>query len=238
MMTSHPEKRPFCVVPVRAVASKKLLESDKAVLMALGYYANRAGVCWPSIRSLADVSGVETQTVQNAIKRLVKAKMIRQLNPNDYNQKEGVWGHSNRYQIMWTEDAPVPKWEEVRDANLLQPKQDRDQIITEGLGVRGACNEQLSIHIRQLAGSWAAATERIAGFRPAQPPPMAALAGLAVSNTHPSELAKATEDLTSHRIKIGLGIPSFQMVIDHLKNISSSQNTAACIGLLSTSDRT
>jgi DNA-binding Lrp family transcriptional regulator len=159
------QKRPFCVVPVRAVADKRLTETDRLVLMALGYYSNRAGVCWPSVASLSEMSGVSPQTVQVAVKRLIKHKIIRQLNPNDYDQKAGQWGHSNRYQVMWAEDAPVPTYEEVLDANLMQPHADRLPVIIEGSGVRGMVADY-DIEARVIAAAFAQAIEETTGSRP------------------------------------------------------------------------
>ena len=159
------QKRPFCVVPVRAINNKQLSDVDRRVLMALGYYANRAGVCWPSVAALAEVAGVEPNTVQAAVKRLIKQKVMRQLLPNDYDQKAGQWGHSNRYQVMWSEDSPVPTYEEVLDANLMQPHADRIQAEIEGSGVRGTATDY-DIEARVIAAAFAQAIEETTGSRP------------------------------------------------------------------------
>lgn len=211
-MKSHSDdKRPFCVVPVRAVSNKTLLETDRRVLMALGYYANRAGVCWPSVRSLCDVAGVEGQAVQAAIKRLVKAKMIRQLQPNDYDQKQGQWGHSNRYQVLWTEDDPLPTWEQIRDANLLQPHDDRDPVITEGSGVRGteADSRQAAIMIR----AFDQAIEATIGVRPTRQPGDEAIAArLAAAGVQPVEIVCLAGRLQREAAASRLGLVSMAQV--------------------------
>jgi len=217
MKSPSEDKRPFCVVPVRAVASKKLLESDRQVLMALGYYANRAGVCWPSVRSLCDVAGVENQTVQNAIKRLIKAKMIRQLNPNDYDQKAGIWGMSNRYQVLWNEDDPVPTWEQVRDANLLQPMEDRDPVSTEGSGVRGT-DADLGQQKRMIA-AYEQAIEAICGVKPpAQPGREEIAARLAADGVEPIAIQQETRRLQLAAVADRRGIVPFSAIAEACTN--------------------
>lgn len=225
-MTSHSdqpgEKRPFCVVPARCIADKRLKETDRRVLMSLGHYANRAGVCWPSVRSVAEIAGVEENTVQSAIKRLVDAGYARQLRPNDYDQKAGRWGHSNRYQILWRGDEPVPTWEQVRDANLLQP--DEDRVKTEGSGVRGTVI-QISNHATQLAAAWAAAVERETGVRPGQMPAVADLAALVEAGIQPGALAAETAVLTRDRAMARLGTPSFPLIAARLLAAYKSQTS-------------
>lgn len=209
------EKRPFCVIPVRAVKDKALTHNVRRTLEALGYYANRAGVCWPSIRSLVDDTGLGANTVQDALKVLAASGYIRQLNPNDYDQKPGKWGHSNRYQILWRGDDPVPTWEQVKDANLLQPIPDQMVSDTEGSGARGTV-VQISNHATQLAAAWAAAIERETGVRPGQMPPVADLAALADAGVPPGALAAETAVLTRDRALARMGPPSFALISKRL----------------------
>ena len=202
------EKRPFCVVPVRCLADKKMKDTDRRVLGALGHFANRAGVCWPSVRTLADVSGVENNTVMASVDRLIDAGYVRQLNPNDYDQKAGKWGHSNRYQLLWRGDEPVPTWEEVRDANLLQPIEDRD-ITTEGSGVRGMVVDH--IDTRKHVEAFRAGVEAAAGWRPAEVAAGPAMA-LAEAGVDPTATRRQAEAMTRALAAERRGVPSFAEV--------------------------
>lgn len=47
--------------------------TDKLVLLALADWANGEGLCWPSIKQLADKSGLAERGLQMAIKRLCEA---------------------------------------------------------------------------------------------------------------------------------------------------------------------
>lgn len=196
-------KRPFCVVPVRAAGSKVLNETDLRVLIALGYHTNRAGVCWPSVRSLADTAGVEPNTVQASIKRLIKHKMVRQLNPNDYDQREGQWGFSNRYQVMWTPDAPVPTYEEILSANLLQPLADRLPVETEGSGARGTA--ETILHSHTLVAAFRQTVERLTGVRPVDVSLPVAL-DLAEAGATVAEIIELTEQIQRRLIADRRGV--------------------------------
>lgn len=208
-MTSHfdvpGEKRPFCVVPVRALADKRMKDPERRVLMALGHYANRAGVCWPSVRTLASIAGVEENTVLACVRRLLEANYIRQLNPNDYDQKPGVWGHSNRYQVLWKGDEPVPTWEEVRDANLLQPYEDRD-ATSKGSGARGTVEENALAGRHRAA--FAAGVEAALGWRIAQVELAPALT-LALAGADPAVTRAETEKMARALAAERRGAPQF-----------------------------
>lgn len=210
MTSRSEEKRPYAVVPVRSLTDKRLKEEDRRVLTALGYYANRAGVCWPSVRTLKADADVGINTVTNSVARLVEAGYVRQLNPNDYDQKAGTWGHSNRYQILWKGDEPVPTWEEIRDANLLQPHDVRDET-TEGSGARGPTDEQRH-HMRRLEAAWQAATEAVNGVRLVTPAPTVELLALALAGVDPVALRSTAEAEIRRRTAARLGFPTFQAI--------------------------
>ena len=214
------EKRPFAVVPVRAVKDRRLKISDLRLLVAIGYYANRAGVCWPSMKTLSGDTGIDPSDIAKMVPGLVTLGYLRQLNPNDYDQKKGVWGHSNRYQLLWRGDEPVPTWEQVKDANLLQPEDVREPI--EGSGARGTV-VQISNHATQLAAAWAAALERETGVRPAQQPPVAELAALADAGVPPGALAAEAATLTRERARARLGPPSFALISQRLLAVYRGQ---------------
>ncbi len=130
-------KRPWSVVPMRAFGDRKLKERELRVLGALSAFANRAGVCYPSMFTLCDLTGYkERQTIHDAIKLLKQSKYVRQLKPKDYQETASGW-KSNRYQVLWDGDEPMPTREEIDSAKPLQLV--RDQIDggheeTGGLG--------------------------------------------------------------------------------------------------------
>jgi len=154
------EKRPFAVLPVRALSDKSMSDTDRRVLGALGYYANRAGVCWPSSESGGAVAGCSDDTFLAACNRLEKASYIRKLNPNNYDQRKGQWGYSQRYQILWTGNDPLPTYEEIKSANLMQPMADRDQ--EEGSGARGVDEDS----VRRISIAYQQAIETVVGVQP------------------------------------------------------------------------
>jgi len=71
-----------------ACTDDRLRSSDRLVLMVLTGFANDDGCCWPSIETLAGLTGHKRDTVIQAVRRLESAGRItvkRQLNkPNVY----------------------------------------------------------------------------------------------------------------------------------------------------------
>lgn len=202
------EKRPFCVVPVRCLVDKKMKDVERRVLSALGHYANRAGVCWPSIRTLSETSGVDEKTVMAAVPRLIAAGYVRPLNPNDYDQKAGKWGHSHRYQVLWRGDEPAPTYEEVRDANLLQPLDVRDPP-PEGSGARGPLIDHANT--RKHVEAFRAGVEAAAGWRPAEVAAGPAIA-LAEAGIDPVATRRQAEAMTRSLAAERRGAPGFAEV--------------------------
>lgn len=141
MMKSHfdENKRPYSVVPMRAFSDKQLKERELRVLGALCAFVNRAGVCWPSMETLCNVSGyAERKSVHEAMKRLKSGKYVRQLHSKDYQKAESGW-KTNRYQVLWDGDEPLPTYEEIHIAKPLQLRSDQDDDHIEEKGsLRGA----------------------------------------------------------------------------------------------------
>jgi len=169
-MTSHSDKRPWAVVAIRAIRDKRLRENDRKVLVALGYYANRAGVCWPSVKTLEETTGLADNTVDRAVTRLIEYGYVRLLTPGMFRQQKGRWGYSKRYQVLWTGREEVPEWEEVLTANALQHPDDAQttQEETHAQGVQRN-NHIVTQLIAAYRKGYAQATGTPAPPVPAQP---------------------------------------------------------------------
>ena len=137
MKSLSEDKRPWSVVPMRAFGDRTLKERELRVLGALSAFANRAGVCWPSMFTLCDVTAYkERQTIHDAIKVLKQKRYIRQLRPKDYQETASGW-KSNRYQVLWDGDEPLPTYEEVDNAKPLQLRTEEDGPDINGQGGLG-----------------------------------------------------------------------------------------------------
>jgi hypothetical protein len=151
MTTSLSEnKRPWSVMPMRAFADRRLKERELRVLGALSAFTNRAGVCWPSMVTLCEVSGyAERRSVHDALKRLKQYKYVRQLQPKDFQETISGW-KSNRYQVLWDGDEPLPTYEDMHIAKPLQLVRDQDDSAPEGTG--GLGERQLTPHTADQPG--------------------------------------------------------------------------------------
>jgi hypothetical protein len=129
--------RKWSVMPSRAINDRELKERELRVLGALCVHTNAAGVCWPSMETLCAVTGLASrQSIHNAMKVLKRKRYVRQLQPKDYQETATGW-KSNRYQVLWDGDEPLPTYEEVDNAKPLQLRSDQgDEDVKEigGLG--------------------------------------------------------------------------------------------------------
>ena len=176
-LTSRQE---IAIIPARVASDRTLTRADLAVLMGLGMFSNRMGVCWPSIPTLAEASGFTTSGVFNSLKTLMRKKLIRRLKPREDRQTAGEWGMSNRWQILYREDLELPGHEVIYEANVLQHPRDRlksrniDVNSNETLGgLEGARPPAMytqAVHnphnAKQIAACWARGVEARWGIRP------------------------------------------------------------------------
>ena len=208
------------MIGIRAARDKRLKLSDIKVLMALGYHANRAGVCWPSIATLEAESGVHEATVIRSLNLLIELGFVRRLTPGMFKQKRGVWGFSNRYQILWAGNEEVPEYEEVLSAGALQHPDDRLQ--DEETHTQGSQREN---HI---------ATQLIAAYRkgyaqatgtPAPPVPAAPALQMADAKVKPAWFQAYVALSISIAGRANTQLPSFQSLaaeaIAHLQTANA-----------------
>ncbi len=121
-------KRPYSVCPMRAAKDRQLNETDLRVLMALSAFTNRAGVCWPSMATMMELTDLKSRSsIHNAVKKLKRLKYVRQLQPKDYQKTKTGW-KNNRYQVLWEVDMALPSLEEIHIAKPLQLVRDQDDI--------------------------------------------------------------------------------------------------------------
>lgn len=154
-------KRPHSVIPVRASKLCKLIELK--VLVGLGHYANRAGVCWPSLPTLEQTTGVDNGNISRAVQKLIELGLVRKLEPNDYDQKPGAWGMSNRYQVLWEGNDPLPTYEQVLNADVFRFA--AETITDEGSGARDLADT--SPATARTIAAFDSAVEAATGVRPA-----------------------------------------------------------------------
>jgi hypothetical protein len=131
---------------------------DLRVLGALCTFVNRAGVCWPALETVGDiVGGLSVKNVYDAVQRLKRAKYVRQLRPKDYQLTKKGW-KTNRYQVLWVGDEPLPTFEEVKVAEGLRLALDPPEVSEE---IGGPGDSQPLAHT--LACAYSAAVNRALG---------------------------------------------------------------------------
>jgi len=155
-------KRPYSVCPMRAAGDRELKDTDLRVLMALCAFTNRAGVCWPSMATLMELTDLKSRSsIHNAIKKLKKRKYVRQLQPKDYQKTATGW-KNNRYQVLWEQDMALPSLEEIHIAKPLQLVGDQDDV-PESKGGLGDAQPRSHTHADALAHAFCQAVQQATG---------------------------------------------------------------------------
>ena len=108
----RPDTRSFFRLPARAcwmVEGK----NDWKVLSAICMTSSWIGICYASQEYLADLSGISNPpTVSKAVKNLHGLKLIRLLLPRG-KAYPGRFQRSNRIQVLFEENAPLPSEKEL-----------------------------------------------------------------------------------------------------------------------------
>ena len=163
MKSLSENKRPWSVMPMRALSDKQLKERELRVLGAVCSFTNRAGVCWPSLDTLCDVSGYkERKSVLDGMKRLKARKYVRQLNPKDYQETSSGW-KTNRYQVLWDGDEPLPTYEEIHTAKPLQLRADQEDDASKDIGGLGDENVVADAQASALCHAFIRAVQQATG---------------------------------------------------------------------------
>ena len=94
-MERRPEGRRFAAIPVEVV---RLGAGLVQAYCALAAYADEHGRCWPTIRRLAEDTGVDTSTVSRRLAELVERGLVVRLRP-------GAKGRPTVYELPWPPEA-------------------------------------------------------------------------------------------------------------------------------------
>ena len=64
-------------VPSRIMHNVGLSLQARAVYAILSTFANREGICWPTVKTLSELSGVSRRTMHRLLNELEKKKYIK-----------------------------------------------------------------------------------------------------------------------------------------------------------------
>jgi len=209
-MTYH--SRRWSVMPARAVGDRELKERELRVLGALCIFANRAGVCWPAMETLCDITGFATrQSIHDALKVLKRRKYVRRLQPKDYQETSSGWS-SNRYQVLWDGDEPLPTYEDIDNAKPLQVRADDDAQDTNVIG--GVGDEQVNTHTTDqpeasaIAHAYIRAVQQATGQVRLYDNEIAHARRLAVAGYTAADVSAATLNVCDAALERRAGVPS------------------------------
>lgn len=208
-MSSHSDNigRQWSVMPSRAIGDKKLKERELRVLGALCIYTNRVGVCWPSMAHLCEILGyAERKTIHEAMKRLKTYGYVRQLDPKDYQETATGW-LSNRYQVLWKGDEPMPSNEEIHVGKPIGVNTDDESIPPIRSGGLGDDQKRVQEQAQALAHAYARGVQQATG-QVRLPENEIRAAMTLVDVIHPPELVTLTFETCKEWLSRRAGIPA------------------------------
>lgn len=109
-------REPFAALPHSIAGRPDVTPTEKAVLLALLFWARAKAVCWPSDRSIGDRIGRSVGTVQRALRRLEALGLVERRKSGDPSNRTG-----RELILMWrqraTSEAPArtPRQSSARD---------------------------------------------------------------------------------------------------------------------------
>jgi hypothetical protein len=107
-----PDRRSYFRLPLRACWMVRK-PNDWRVLAAICATSSWAGICYASQQYIGELCGIiHGAQVSNAVKGLHEAKLIRLLLPKG-KPYPGRFQRSNRMQVLYEEDAPLPSQKEL-----------------------------------------------------------------------------------------------------------------------------
>lgn len=207
---SEPEieiKRQWSVIPVRALLDRKLHQSHFRVLVALCVFTNSHGVCWPGVKTIGAMLGVDPASVSRAITKLVKAGYVRKLRPQDYQMEYAKFGKINRYQVLYQPNMALPSWEEVQSSQLLSPASEAPDAHMNDIGGVGEHDASLPL-AQSLAHAYARAVERVLGQPRRAENELAAARALAAQGVTVEQVIEATEAHARACLARRAGVPA------------------------------
>ena len=206
-------KRPYSVMPMRACGDRKLKEREFRVLGALCAFVNRAGVCWPSLDTLCSVSGyAERKSILEAMKRLKAGNYVRQLNPKDYQETASGW-KTNRYQVLWKGDEPLPTYEDIHTAKALQLRADQEDDTSKEIGGLGDAQPQTDTHAGELCHAYLRAVQQATGQVRLYDNEIAHARRLALRDVSADDVRAATLAVCDQAIERRAGVPALADVV-------------------------
>jgi uncharacterized protein YdbL (DUF1318 family) len=198
---------------MRACGDRKLKEREFRVLGALCAFVNRAGVCWPSLDTLCSVSGyAERKSILEAMKRLKAGNYVRQLNPKDYQETASGW-KTNRYQVLWKGDEPLPTYEDIHTAKALQLRADQEDDTSKEIGGLGDAQSVGDAHAGELCHAYLRAVQQATGQVRLYDNEIAHARRLALREVSADDVRAATLAVCDQAIERRAGVPALADIV-------------------------
>lgn len=211
-----PPIRMYSVLPARAIQDDDMHHTTLRVLGVICIYTNAAGVAWPSLYTIARHVDRRKETVSRHIQRLIKTGYLRKLERKGYpaHIRAKSRGRTNRYQVLYIPNAPVPTREEIElphTAVIADQGQDLADTTTEHMKTGGTGDGEsgtgISTQASVLANAFTKAVESVTGQPRNAAQSMAAAQSLAAKGVTARQVHDATVAMAKDALKSGRAAP-------------------------------
>ena len=186
------------------------------VLGVICIYTNAAGVAWPSLFTIARHVDRRKETVSRHIQKLIKAGYLRKLQRKDYPKhiRAKSRGKTNRYQVLYTPNAPIPTREDIEkphtaiiaDQGETVDAKTNDNTKSGGTGDGGNGNE-ISTQATVLSSAFTKAVESVTGQSRIASQSLPAGQSLAAKGVTVEQVRDATVAMTKDCMRSGKSAP-------------------------------
>ena len=114
------KEKPYVMLPVDVLKAKDLTPSAKVVWAYLRHKQGTNAECWPAVETIASKLGLSIRTVQRALSKLVRGKVLRRARPENQGRSQHV-----TYEVGLRKGdrfAPLSKGKGAKSDPLSTPK--------------------------------------------------------------------------------------------------------------------
>ena len=189
----------YSILPSRMTGDKRLKIAHYDVMVCLGCYASPKGLVYMTVQTMErHCPHVKRETINKAIKDLIKWEYVRKLESKYIKGQQSKW-LTNRYQLLYEKDMPVPPYEELAKQVVSLDRVDDAFKHNVGAETNLSDNQGVSLQVATIVCEFLNTTVgTVSGSRP---------------NYSPKEYVKLTG-----QYERDLEIASRDVVIDYVKD--------------------
>ena len=160
-----PNIRRYSILPARLMQDESVTRAEIRVMACIGMYSNSHGICWPSQTTIGRHLGHNRVWISKQVSSLIRKGYLRKLKHKDYPKhvQRRSAGRTNRYQILWEGNDPLPSLEEFWTPAPKFAVDDQDDVMPFNTDMKSGVKGDSGKDYQVLAQAFRSAVERTSG---------------------------------------------------------------------------